>query len=296
MIGKLGRYWVGQRWITFTEPAHTGPTGTRLGPRELLTQIRFPLAGPPTAGVRPASGPFPLLVFAPGFMQCGAPYSRMLRAWATAGYVVVVVNFPRSDCEAGAAATETDMVNQPTDMSYVISGMLALSAAPHGEFSGLINPRQIAVSGQSDGGDTVAALVSNSCCTDHRVAAAAVLSGAEWPPMAGRYFTARPVPMLFTQGSADTVNWPGCTVEMYQQDPAWSKYYLDLFGASHTEPYWGANAYERVVVRVTLAFFNRFVLHQDAGGPAMRASGDVPGLSALYANGAGPLRPGPCDN
>lgn len=296
VVGKLGHYWVGQRWMTFVEPAHTGPTGERLGPRRLLTQIWYPLAGRPSKTAQPASGPFPLLVFAPGFMQCGGPYSRMLQAWATAGYVVAVVNFPRSDCKAGAAATESDMVNQPGDMSQVITSLLALSAAPNGLLAGLLNPKQIAVTGQSDGGDTVAALAANSCCGDRRVVAVAVLSGAEWPPMPGRYFAHRPVPMLFEQGSADSVNYPGCSVQMYQADPARERYYLDMFGASHTAPYWGTNAYERVVVRVTLAFFDRFVLGQAAAGPAMTRSGDVAGLSALYSSGGGGLQPGPCDN
>jgi dienelactone hydrolase len=293
-VGTLGKFWVGQRWITFTEPAHTGPTGEHLGPRELLTQIRYPLAGPPSKTSRPARGPLPLIVFGPGFMQCGAPYSRLLRAWATAGYVVAAVNFPRSDCKVGSAATESDMVNQPADMSYVITRMLALSAGHRGLFSGLISPHQIAVTGQSDGGDTVAAVAANTCCSDHRVAAIAVLSGAEWPAMPGSFFTRRPAPMLFTQGSADTVNLPGCSAAMYHADPARMRFYLDLFGADHTGPYWGTNRFERIVARVSLAFFDRFVLGQAAAGPAMKRAGDVPNLAALFSHGHGSVPDGPC--
>ena len=293
-VGTLGRFWVGQRWITFTEPAHTGPTGAHLGPRRLLTQIRYPLAGPPAKTSKPARGPLPLIVFGPGFMQCGGPYSRLLRAWATAGYVVATVNFPLSDCKVGSAATESDMVNQPADMSYVITRMLRLSAARHGLFSGLISPHEIAVTGQSDGGDTVAAVGANTCCSDHRVAAIAVLSGAEWPPMPGSFFTRRPAPMLFTQGSADTVNLPGCSAAMYHADPARTRYYLDLFGADHTGPYWGTNRFERIVARVTLDFFDRYVLRQAAAGTAMKTAGDVPNLAALFSHGHGQVPAGPC--
>src|SRR5262249_11207321 len=150
----------------------------------------------------------PLIVFGPGFMQCGGPYSRLLKAWASAGYVVAVVNFPYSDCKA-SSPTETDMVNQPGDMAFVIRKVLRRSAAANGFFSGLINPAQVAVTGQSDGGDTVAAVAANTCCIDRRVKAVAVLSGAEWPAMPGKYFTGHPVPMLFTQGSADSINPPG---------------------------------------------------------------------------------------
>jgi dienelactone hydrolase len=293
VVGRLGTFWTGQHWYVFTEPAHTGPTGERLGPRRLLTQLLYPLAG--RRARRPAPGRRPLLVFAPGVMQCGAPYTDMLRSWASAGYVVAIVNFPNSDCKT-PAPTESDMVNQPADMSYVITRMLRLSASARGLFAGLLDPREIAVTGQSDGGDTVAAIAANTCCRDRRVRAVAVLSGAEWPPMAGRYFTRRPVPMLFAQGSADSVNFPGCSIQLYRDDPASDRYYLNLFGATHTGPYWGSNGYEHIVVKVTLAFFNRYVLGRASAGPAMAAAGDVGGLSALYAHGDGDLTPSACDN
>jgi dienelactone hydrolase len=294
-LGVPGSYRVAQRWLTIIEPAHTGVTGTPLGPRSLLTQIRYPVSA--GSGRTAVPGRLPLLVFAPGFMQCGAPYARLLTAWASAGYVVAVVNFPHSDCKVGAAATESDMVNQPGDMSRVITVLLRRSASNHGAashgarpagfLSGVLDPAEIAVAGQSDGGDTVAALAASTCCTDHRVAAVAVLSGAEWPPMPGRYFSRAPVPMLFTQGSADTLNPPGCSSVMYLADPARARFYLALAGASHTMPYWGANRYERVTARVTIAFFDRYVLGRAWAGPLMRRAGHQPGLARLLRAGHG---------
>lgn len=282
-IGVLGSYWVGERFMTFIEPAHIAPTGRHLGPRSLLTEIRYPLARRPSPGTPPAKGPFPLIVFAPGFMQCGGPYSQLLQAWASAGYVVVTVDFPHSDCKVGSHATEADMVNQPGDMSYLISKLRALNAAPNGLFSGLLRPTQIAITGQSDGGDTVAAIAANTCCADQRMRAVAVLSGAEWAPMPGRYFTRRPVPMLFTQGSRDVINPPALSRLMYRADRSHDRYYLDLLGADHTRPYWGKNPLERIVVRVTLAFFDRFVLGQAAQGPIMSKEGNVRGLALLVS-------------
>src|SRR5215472_18700166 len=259
-IGVLGRFRTGQRWLRFTEPAHTGPAGDQLGPRTLRVQIWYPLARAAATAGRPAAGPLPLIAFGPGFMQCGTPYSRLLRAWASAGYVVEVVNFPLSDCHA-AAPTEADMVNQPADMSYATTRLLGLRAHSRGPLHALrLSPHEIAVAGQSDGGDTVAAVGASACCADHRVAAVAVLSGARWPAFPGAYFATKPVPMLFTQGSADTVNLPGCSIALYQADPARARYYLDLFGADHLTPYWGSNPIERVVARVSVAFFDRYVL------------------------------------
>jgi dienelactone hydrolase len=292
-VGVLGRFRTAERRLIFVEPAHKGPAGDNLGPRKLLTDVRYPLAPGAAAARRSAAGPLPLIVFGPGFMQCGGPYSALLRSWASAGYVVATVNFPLSDCLTGAAATESDLVNQPADVSYVITRMLRLSAG-RGFLRGRLSPHEIAISGQSDGGDTVAAVGANTCCTDHRLAAVAVLSGAQWPPMPGRFFARRPVPMLFTQGSADTVNLPGCSAAMYHADPARDRYYLDLFGADHLSPYWGVDPYQRVVARVTLAFFDRYVLGQVSGGPAMRRYGNVPGTAALLSHGGGHLPAGPC--
>ena len=211
--GTAGTYQVSEQRLTFVEPAHTGPTGQHLTRRALVTDIRYPR-------VQQSAGPFPLIIFAPGFMQCDSPYADLLDAWASAGYVVAAVNFPRTDCRVGAAAYEPDLVNQPQDMSYALTRLLALSGLPDDVLSGMLSSRRIAAAGQSDGGDTVAALAANTCCTDHRLAAVAVLSGAEWPPMPGRYFPGGAPPMLFVQGSADTINPPWTSLQLYSADQA----------------------------------------------------------------------------
>jgi dienelactone hydrolase len=282
-LGIPGSYQIGRRKVTFTEPGHIGPAGENLGPRILVTGIRYPVAARPDG--QAARGPFPLVLFAPGFMQCGGPYSGLLQAWASAGYVVVTVNFPRTDCRTGTAADEADLVNQPADMSYVLTRLLALNAQPRGWFSGLVNRDQVGVSGQSDGGDTVAALAANACCTDHRVRAVAVLSGAEWPPMPGRYFPHRAPPMLFVQGTADTINPPRMSLQLYQADTAGIRYYLDLFGADHTGPYWGTNPVEQLVVRVTVAFLDRYLLGQARALTVMARDGNAGGAAALVSDG-----------
>ncbi len=286
-LGTAGTYEAGERDMTFTEPAHTGPAGAAIGQRTLLTDIWYPRA-PGAAGSRPARGPFPLIVFAPGFLLCASEYSDLLESWTSAGYVVAAVNFPRTDCEAGAHAYEPDLVNQPRDMSYVLSRLLALSARPGGLLSGLLNSGEVAVAGHSDGGDTVAALAANTCCADHRLKAVAVLSGAEWPPMPGRYFAHQAPPMLFVQGSADTINPPWTSVQLYSADHGNARYYLDLFGATHLVPYTGTNQTERLVARVTLEFFDRYVLGQAGAAAKMTRDGNVGGAAALVSGGQPP--------
>src|SRR5436190_2255274 len=114
--GVAGRYQVGERRLTFTEPARDGPAGERLGPRTLAITVWYP-----RSGSGPATGARPLLVFAPGFRQCSGPYSALLEAWASAGYVVAAVDFPRTSCHEGAAAYEPDLVNQPRDVTYAFT-------------------------------------------------------------------------------------------------------------------------------------------------------------------------------
>ena len=284
-LGVAGTYGVGEQQMTFTEPAHTGVTGQHLGERSLLTLIRYPVARG-SSGSWPAGGPFPLLMFAPGFQQCSDTYEHLLQSWASAGYVVASVDFPRTDCLVGSAAYEPDLVNQPGDVSYVLSRLLALNAQPHDFLSGRLNPHEVAATGQSDGGDTVAALAANTCCQDRRLTAVAVLSGAEWPPMPGPYFARGAPPMLFVQGNADTINPPWTSVQLYRADRATSRYYLDLYGADHMVPYTGVNPVERLVARITLAFFDRYVLGHTAALATMRqAASGSGGLAALGSGG-----------
>ena len=288
--GTAGSYSVGERQLTFTEPAHTAAGGQPIGPRTLVTEVRYPLAQ--GSARQPAQGPLPLLVFGPGFLECVDTYGDLLQTWASAGYVVAAVTFPRTNCQAGTAAYEPDLVNQPADMSFVISSLLDLSAQPHDLFSGLLNGTEIGAAGQSDGGDTVAALAASTCCTDHRLKAVAVLSGAEWPAMPGQYFSGGAPPMLFVQGNADPINPPWASLQLYRLDEAGARYYLNLLGASHMTPYEGTNPVERVVARVTLAFFDRYVLGQAGALAAMTRAGTVSGTAALVSGGHVPADAG----
>jgi hypothetical protein len=83
------------------------------------------------------------------------------------------------------------------------------------------------------------------------------------------------------QGSADTVNPPWTSVQLYRADPGRARFYLDLFGATHTVPYVGTNRVERLVARVTLAFFNRYVLRLPGAAAAMSRYGNVRGKAQL---------------
>jgi hypothetical protein len=101
--------------------------------------------------------------------------------------------------------------------------------------------------------------------------------------MPGRYFAYRAPPMLFVQGSADTINPPWTSLQLYRSHQVDARYYLDLFGASHMIPYAGTSPLERLVARVTLAFFDRYVLGQARALGTMTQDGNVSGTAALVS-------------
>jgi predicted dienelactone hydrolase len=277
--GSLGEYSVSERWFTFTEQA-----GPALGERVLHVVVRFPdIQSAGTAGP-PRQGPFPLIVFAPGYRQCSASYSVLLRQWASAGYVVAAVNFPRTNCN-NASPDESDLVNQPADLAFVIRRLDGLSGQRQGSLAGLIRPGRVAVAGHSDGGDTVAAMAAMSCCRHPYVRAAIVLAGAEWPAFAGSWFSAPTAPMLFVQGTADNWNPQAASLQLYRADNRGRRYYLELFGADHFTPYEGDTAPEPIVAHVTIYFLDQYLAGQGSQVRAMRRAGRVPGISQLTSGG-----------
>jgi len=277
--GRIGEYSVSERRLTFTE--HAGPA---LGSRVLQVVVRYPDARSAGTAGSAGQGAFPLIVFAPGYRQCSGIYSVLLRQWASAGYVVAAVNFPRTNCQI-ASPDESDLVNQPADLAFVIRRLDQLSGQRQGSLAGLIRPGRVAVAGHSDGGDTVAAMAGMSCCRYPGLRAAIVLAGAEWPAFAGSWFTAPTAPMLFVQGTADTWNPQAASMQLYRADTMGTRYYLELFGADHFTPYEGDSAPEPIVARVTIDFLDQYLAGQGNDVWAMRRAGRVPGVSQLASGG-----------
>lgn len=280
---------MGERVLTFVDRSRTVQyPGEAPAPRKLVTIVRYPAVGRPgggdVLGSRPvrAGGPYPLVIFGHGFAVTPAIYAPLLRAWARAGYVVAAPIFPLGNANAPGGPNESDLVNQPADMSLVITRMLAASAAPAGPFSGLIDARHIAVSGQSDGGDTALTAAYNSRFRDRRIGAAVILSGQEIPGVGGYDYPAPSPPLLATQGLADTINLPSTTYAFFDPAPP-PKYLLTLPGAPHLPPYTDEQPQLSIVERVTVGFLNRY-LKGNRGAPAhMKSAADRPGIAALKA-------------
>ena len=281
-VGQLGIYHFAKEHFVFTEPAHGSA-----GPRVLHVTVRFPVGENLAAYKARVRGLFPMMVFAPGFRQCARSYSDLLAQWTTAGYVVAAVDFPLTSCTT-PSPDEADLADQPADVAFVIRRLLELSGSRGSRLAGLIDPGEIAVSGHSDGGDTVAAMAANTCCRDRRVRAAVVLAGAEWPPLPGRWFAGPAPPMLFVQGTADTWNFPAASEQLYRADTTGWRYYLNLPGADHFAPYQGDGTPEPIVARVTIDFLDYYVLGERDRLGAMRRASKVPGVAEMVGAGQPP--------
>ena len=267
-------YRIGTTTVRLTDPSRRIGTARR----SFLTIVRYPAAAP---GQNP--GPFPLIVFGHGFAVSPAPYARLLDAWARAGYVVAAPVFPVENADHPGGPDEHDLPNQPGDMSLVITDLSDRTVSGSAPPAGLVDPRRVAVTGQSDGGDTALAAAYDPAVLDNRVRAAMILSGAEDPFAAPFAMPSDGPPLLAVQGTADTINPPGDTYAFYRH-AARPKILLKLLGAGHLRPYTEPGPQLHAVERTTIAFLDWRFKHRPAALRALLAARSAgPGTSLTGA-------------
>ncbi len=178
---------------------------------------------PVTVATPGTSAPSPVVLVGPG---SGASQRAVAKADAAAlaarGYVGVALDFPCTNAP-GYSTTDPDVAldiyHQPADVSFVLTNLLALSAAPGNALSGLLDPRRIGYVGTSSGAVT-ALLFFNSCCGDPRIGTTEIIKGFPVPttpglPLTGTYEWARPIATYF---------WSGCLDVVTPSDPASSAF------------------------------------------------------------------------
>ncbi len=273
---RLGPFGVAETVMRIVDPTRTVTfRNGETEPRTLVTYVRYPTAR--------GAGPFPLIVFGHGFAETPGLYAQLLQAWAQAGFVVAAPLYPLANPNAPDGPLESDLPNQPADDRLVITRVLAASAAASSPLHGLVNPRQIAVAGQSDGGDTALAVGYDPPYRDPRVGAVIVLSGGEIPFLPAFQIAPGGPPLLATQGSDDPINPPSATDAFFDSAPP-PKFLLWLPGANHLPPYSTEQPQLQTVARVSILFLRHYLEHVPGALRRMAAAGNRPGIATLTSD------------
>jgi fermentation-respiration switch protein FrsA (DUF1100 family) len=278
---------VGRSDYTFVDTSRpTSPNRTYPGAptRTLQTMLLYPAkgdpAGPITAGAEPIhrrrDHRFPLIVFSHGYLASGPAYAPVLAWLVSRGYVVAAPTFPLSSGGAPGGPKGGDYVNQPADVSFVLTRVLRLARQGHG-LRRTINRGEIGVAGHSLGAITTLGVAANSCCLDPRIDAASEWSGALLPFPGGSLFPPRTPPFLFVHGEADeTLAYSGSAAG-YAQAGA-PRAFLTLEDAPHVFFY---GRWLEPFVDTTTDFFDGFLKGERRALRRMAADGNVPGAASL---------------
>jgi predicted dienelactone hydrolase len=253
--------------------------------RTLRTTVMFPATadgGPPDT----VAGPYPLVVFAHGSGGLGTEYFPMLRSWAAAGYVVAAPEFPVAaggpDGRQGDSSSIEDLPNQPADMSFAVTQLLAASASAASPLHGMVDPTRIGAAGHSLGAMATLALTENTCCHDERLRAAVVLAGREAPFGSGVFFNRIRTPLLLVHGDADGTVPYSEGRKIYNDAPP-PRYLLTLAKGGHSTMYdpFGDPA-AQLVSRLTVAFFDTYLKGATDGPSRLRVdAGPSAGVAKL---------------
>jgi predicted dienelactone hydrolase len=249
-----------------TDPTPEDPGQDATPGRDLPTRLFWPTEG---------EGPFPVVVFSHGFGSSPGAYYDLLESWAAAGVVVAAPTFPMTS--EGSALVEAGVLDQPADVSFVLTQVLALDGGDS-ELAGRIDATHVAVAGHSLGAMTTLGLL-DACCRDSRVTAALVLSGTL--QAFGATETAPGVPTLFVHGTADAVLPVADGEAAYAATPG-LRALVELPGGTHSAPYDDpSDPYATAVGSLTTDFL-RWTLGGDVAAlAAVRSDAAQPGLTTL---------------
>lgn len=207
--------------------------------RTIPTTVLYPVWEVPQSGLWTdhvpyfGGGPYPMVVFLPGFGVDWQFYAPLLERIAGAGYVVVAPTYPLL---SGWPAGPTDTVEWDehfTDTSFVITSMIDRNAWDP-VIAGLIDGTRIGVAGHSDGALLAFGAGEQAWRIDARVRS--VISYAGDFGQDGIYL-ANGRPFLHYLSQFDEFDPYDAAVaydRAYLQPPHWV---ISEWGASHTGPY-----------------------------------------------------------
>jgi pimeloyl-ACP methyl ester carboxylesterase len=222
---------------------------------------------------------YPLIVFVHGYDADAATYAALESDLAARGFVVAAPDFPLSS-SALAGAPERDIVEQATDVSFVITALLGDSfPAVRRE----IADTPVAVVGHSDGAVTAAGVAFDDQYADPRVGAAVVLSGAEafFP---GPWFANAGTPALLAiHGTDDDVNPFAASTTLYDDDPGGVKALVAVDGGSHLGPF-TTDAVRPAIATLIADFLHGQLVGDSEATARVAADAGAPGLALVASS------------
>jgi dienelactone hydrolase len=260
---------LGTRQVTYTDTSRPTPAFDAFpgsSSRRIPTTIMYPSDG---------GGPFPLVIFIPGFGATGANYAPLVNRIAAAGYVVAAPAYPLL---SGQPAGPTDTVgwdDLPADTWFVTTQVLHDATV-----GGLIDPNRIAVAGHSDGAAIAFDVGYTPFKLDPRVRAVVAFgTGLQYY---GPY-QANGRPILHMLSDQDVYNPYGEAIDWdraFLQEP---KTVLSLWNASHEGPFTNpSDPHYELVVRMTIGWLDSVMkAHPESLFFAALYAGDHPELGAL---------------
>ncbi|MCM0675729.1 chlorophyllase [Micromonospora phytophila] len=231
----------------------------RDGTRPLPVTVWYPAAGEagggPVRSADAARGKFPVVMFSHGLNGRPADYATLLTRWAAAGFVVAAPTFPHT--ARGGDGNVLDVLNQPADVSYALTQVLALDAKAGDPLRGRLAADRVAAAGHSAGGVTTIGLFTAG--RDERLDAGVVFAGTALG--VGTAFAGAAAPQLFVHGEADEVVEYAAGRAAYDKVP-WPKAMLSLPKGDHGRALLSDGAALRVVSDTTVEFL-RWSLYGD---------------------------------
>jgi dienelactone hydrolase len=207
-----------------------------------------------------AAGRFPLVVFAHGDNMSPLNYARFCTMLASSGYVVAAPSFPLEDPSRGYGLDRSDLPNEATDVSFVITSLLQ----GEGDLAGRIDPDEIGVVGHSDGADVALMDGYQAGKVDPRVKAIVAIA----PDAMTGSIVPSTAPLLLVQGNADEVVPYSNSQTVFQQVPA-PRYYETLLGADHASPILGPSQWTPVLDASVAEFLDATIAGRGPGLPAL---------------------------
>ncbi|WP_435206224.1 alpha/beta hydrolase family protein [Micromonospora sp. bgisy143] len=227
--------------------------------RALPVTIWYPAAGKAGGAVKrsaaAADGRFPVVMFSHGLGGRPEDYAALLTRWAAAGFVVAAPAFPHTS--QGGDGNILDVLNQPADVSYALTQVLALDGKAGDGLRGRLATDRVAAAGHSAGGVTTIGLFTAS--RDERLDAGVVFAGTAVG--VGTAFAGASAPQLFVHGELDEVVDYAAGKEAYDKVP-WPKAMLSLPKGDHGRALLGDAATLRVVSDTAVEFL-RWTLYGD---------------------------------